>query len=148
MTVQVSDERLHAAAGSVLDGLLGDALDELGRVEPPWCAMVDIEGGFDGMVVVRCSQATARQLAAVMFDTDPELLPDTDVVDALGEVANQVGGVVKTMVPGPSALSLPTVVAAAAPTRTDLPFLSSAALERDEGRVDVAVFGRPHPLGI
>ncbi len=144
--IQVSDEQLHAAAGNVLDGLLGGALDELGDhegPERPWCSTVGITGEFDGLVVVRCAEATARELAAGMFDEDPDSLPATDVADALGEVANQVGGVVKSMVPGPSSLGLPVVATGSGLARTELPFLSSASLDRDEGRVDVFVFGRP-----
>ena len=35
---------------------------------------------------------------------------ESEVVDALGEIANMVGGNVKSMLPGPSTLSLPSVV--------------------------------------
>ena len=142
--IQLSEIHLHDAVRDVLTGLVGGSLDEqLSAHETVLCASVAIEGAFDGQLVVRCTEVTARRLAADMFDDDPDELPHADVADALGEVANQVGGVVKTLVPAPSSLGLPTVVAADGVALTDLPFLSSVSLDRDEGRVDVFVFGRP-----
>lgn len=142
--IQLSEVHLHDAVRDVVAGLVGGALDEQrSDQEPVLCASVTIEGEFDGQLVVRCTEVTARRLAAAMFHEDPDDLPHADVADALGEVANQVGGVVKTLVPAPSSLGLPTVVAADGVGLTDLPFLSSVSLDRDEGRVDVFVFGRP-----
>ncbi len=144
MMTLLSERKLHDTVGEVLTGLLGGALEEISRPdEPSLCAAVDMTGEFDGLLVVRCLERTARRLAGEMFDEDADALPFTDVADAMGEVANQVGGVVKTLVPGPSWLGLPTVVAGTAWGHTDLPFLSSVSLDRDEGRVDVFVFGRP-----
>jgi CheY-specific phosphatase CheX len=142
--IQLSDVHLHDAVRDVLTGLVGGALDEQqSEQETVLSASVTIEGQFDGQLVVRCTETTARRLAAGMFDEDPDELPHADVADALGEVANQVGGVVKTLVPAPSSLGLPVVVAAGAAAQADLPFLSSVSLDREEGRVDVFVFGRP-----
>lgn len=142
--IQLSDIHLHDAVRDVLTGLVGGALDEQHTEEEPvLCASVTIEGAFEGRLVVRCTEVTARRLAAGMFDEAPDALPHADVADAMGEVANQVGGVVKTLVPSPSSLGLPTVVAASGAGHSDLPFLSSVSLDREEGRVDVFVFGRP-----
>lgn len=142
--IQLSDVHLHDAVRDVLTGLVGGALDEQqSSAETLLCASVTIEGEFDGQLVVRCNETTARRLAAGMFDEGPDELPHADVADGLGEIANQVGGVVKTLVPAPSSLGLPTVVAAGGAAHTDLPFLSSVSLDRAEGRVDVFVFGRP-----
>jgi len=37
--------------------------------------------------------------------------PDEDVADAVGELVNMIGGNVKSLMPGPSVLSLPVVAA-------------------------------------
>lgn len=143
--IQLSDDKLHDAVSSVLTGLVGGALDDLqdrGN-ESALCSTVSLGGAFRGLVVVRCTEQTARNFAAGMFEDDPDALAYTDVADAVGEVANQVGGVVKTLVPGPTSLGLPVVVAGTGPGHVELPFLSSVALDRDEGRVDVFVFGSP-----
>ncbi|TIC83622.1 chemotaxis protein CheX [Nocardioides sp. GY 10113] len=42
---------------------------------------------------------------------DDEPLDDADLADAVGELVNMVGGSLKSILPGPSALSLPTVAA-------------------------------------
>lgn len=140
--ITLSDSLLQEAVGDVLNGLLGDALDDLAAATvPTYVATVSLAGEFHGMLAVRCTEDTARNLAAVMFGDAPEALDAADVADAMGEVANQVGGVVKTMVPGPTQLGLPVVVRG---TRigadADLELLSSASLDRDEGRVDVFMF--------
>jgi chemotaxis protein CheX len=141
----LSDSLLQEAVGDVLTGLLGDALDDhAAATVPTYVATVTLTGEFNGMLAVRCTEDTARNLAAAMFDDEPEALDAADVADAMGEVSNQVGGVVKTLVPGPSQLGLPAVVRG---TRigadADLALLSSASLDRDEGRVDVFMFTKP-----
>jgi len=143
--ITLSDSLLQEAVGDVLTGLLGAALDDHAAATlPTYVATVTLEGAFNGMLAVRCTEDTARNLAAVMFDDAPEALDAADVADAMGEVANQVGGVVKTLVPGPTQLGLPVVVRG---TRVgadaELALLSSASLERDEGRVDVFMFTAP-----
>jgi chemotaxis protein CheX len=143
--ITLSDSTLQDAVADVLAGLLGHALDQFpNRPDAPsLTASVPLTGSFEGLLAVRCLERTARELAATMFGETPDGLADSDVADAMGEVANQVGGVVKTFLPAPSVLGLPVVVAGTRLGRTDLPFLSSVSLERDEGHVDVFVFGRP-----
>lgn len=70
---------------------------------------VEISGTTQMTVSVDCSEVLARRLGAAMFDVDEEALSIEDVVDALGEVANIIGGNIKALLPGPSELGLPTV---------------------------------------
>jgi chemotaxis protein CheX len=72
-------------------------------------ACVHLSGAFTGSVVVQCSDSAARDAAAVLFAVAPDDVTDHEVVDAIGEIANMVGGNVKSMLPGPSNLSLPAV---------------------------------------
>ncbi len=69
---------------------------------------VQIDGAWHGAVVLQCPLTLARTLTAAMFqaDTAPEL---DEVHDALGELANMLGGNVKALLPGPSRISLPAV---------------------------------------
>ncbi|MGY1744733.1 chemotaxis protein CheX [Blastococcus sp. SYSU D00695] len=71
---------------------------------------VDVVGPWTGSVVLTASRATAEALSrALLRDSAPAELEEEDVVDAFGEIANVVGGSVKAVLPGHSALSLPSV---------------------------------------
>lgn len=72
-------------------------------------AIVHISGTWTGSVVVSCSDDVATGTAASMLEADPAGLTGEDISDALGEVANMIGGGVKAMMPEPSMLSLPVV---------------------------------------
>lgn len=78
---------------------------------PEWSASVTIKGEWNGMVVLNLTAAGARLVTCGMLGMDPETdeASDADVVDAVGELVNMVGGNVKSLVPGPSQLSLPLV---------------------------------------
>ena len=70
---------------------------------------VQITGAWDGAVMVEVPEVLARHVAATMFGMEDEELGDDEVRDALGEMANMIGGNVKGMLVGDSSLSLPTV---------------------------------------
>jgi chemotaxis protein CheX len=70
--------------------------------------IVNIDGAWHGAVLVRCPLVLATLVTAAMFqgDNDPTL---DEVRDALGELTNMVAGNVKSLLPAPSVISLPTV---------------------------------------
>ena len=71
---------------------------------------VHLTGAYTGSIMLQCSPPAARYAAAALFSIAAEDVTESEVVDAIGEIANMVGGNVKSMLPGPSALSLPSVV--------------------------------------
>ena len=71
---------------------------------------VHLSGAYTGSITVQCSAPAARDAAAALFAMQPADVTAAEVVDAIGEIANMVGGNVKSMLPGPSNLSLPAVV--------------------------------------
>jgi chemotaxis protein CheX len=73
-------------------------------------ASVSLTGAWRGHVVLRCSSVAARNAAAALLGVDYEDATVDDVTDALGELANILGGNVKSLLPEPCALSLPHVV--------------------------------------
>jgi hypothetical protein len=76
----------------------------------PLSSWVGVVGPWTGRVVLTCGRDTAEQLTrALLREHAPAELDDEDVADALGELANVVGGNVKAVLPGPSALGLPEV---------------------------------------
>lgn len=80
--------------------------------EHVWSAAVSVAGGWHGVVTVEMTEQVARALSSSMLDLAPGEEPaEADIADAVGEIANMVGGNIKSLVPGPSTLSLPAVAA-------------------------------------
>lgn len=72
-------------------------------------ASVAVVGAWNGHLVLGCTFSGSRQVAAVMLAMPQDELTNEDVGDALGEMANVLGGNVKSLLPSPSTLSLPRV---------------------------------------
>ncbi|WP_336030514.1 chemotaxis protein CheX [Geodermatophilus sp. FMUSA9-8] len=99
---------------------------------------VGITGPWTGTVVLTTGRDTAVELTrALLREHAPEVLEDEDVDDALGELANVVGGNVKAVLPGPSALGLPEVGAT-----------PPAGSPADTVRVDVLWRGQPLTVSV
>ena len=76
---------------------------------------VEIVGPWTGAVVLTTGRDTAEELARCLLgEHAPAVLDAEDVADALGEIANVVGGNVKAVLPGPSVLGLPEIGSAPA----------------------------------
>jgi chemotaxis protein CheX len=73
-------------------------------------ACVQITGAWKGSVLLRCSSELARHAAAAMFAAEVESVSSEEMLDSLGELANMIGGGVKSLLPEVCTLSLPTVV--------------------------------------
>lgn len=71
-------------------------------------ASVAITGAWTGVVTVSCQRALARRSAQAMFGTDDDV-SDEQTSDALLEIANIIAGNFKSLVSGPSRLSLPVL---------------------------------------
>ncbi|HEV7823467.1 MAG TPA: chemotaxis protein CheX [Mycobacteriales bacterium] len=77
--------------------------------DPTVAASVSITGGWSGHVVFGCSESASRIAAAHLLMMSEDELADADIADAVGELANMIGGNIKSLLPGPSALTLPLV---------------------------------------
>ncbi|HEX8916107.1 MAG TPA: chemotaxis protein CheX [Humisphaera sp.] len=77
---------------------------------PDMAARVSVTGAWAGTITVRWSADLATIAAAVVFDLPRPAVTDRDRADVLGELANMVGGHVKSLMPGPSCLSVPTIL--------------------------------------
>ncbi len=78
-------------------------------LEVGWSSAVTVSGEWHGMISVELPTGTAEEITRRMLMVDST--PDEDVADAVGELVNMIGGGVKSLMPGPSALSLPVVAA-------------------------------------
>lgn len=70
---------------------------------------VHIMGAWEGTVVLLCPTSLAQQAASIMFGIKEDQAGMEQIQDALGELANMTGGNIKSLLPEPSYLSLPTV---------------------------------------
>ncbi len=70
-------------------------------------ASVDIGGTWQGRLVITFPTELARQATASMFDVSPGEADIELIGDAIGEIANIIGGGVKALVGGECFLSLP-----------------------------------------
>jgi chemotaxis protein CheX len=70
---------------------------------------VSVTGSWRGHVLVTCSDTAARNAAATLMGMELDEVADEHIVDALGELANIVGGNVKGLLPEVCSLSLPHV---------------------------------------
>jgi chemotaxis protein CheX len=82
-----------------------------GRGLPCWSGAVSVTGEWSGMIAVDLAEPSAHALARGMLGLDEsEALDPLDLSDAVGELANIVGGNVKSLLPGDDhGLSLPLV---------------------------------------
>ena len=70
---------------------------------------VHVSGEWTGSVFLSCDLEVAAGAAEAMFAADPGSLSADEVSDAVGELTNMVGGNVKSLLPAPSRLSVPTI---------------------------------------
>lgn len=84
---------------SLLDGVTSDV-----------AAAVSVTGAWRGHVVIGCSTGASLHAASALLGVPATEVTEDDVADALGELANIIGGNVKALLPEPCALSLPFVV--------------------------------------
>jgi chemotaxis protein CheX len=114
--MQASDTDIEQLMNIVLETMLDVHPSFLGHDDPPapsgrtLSAVIHITGAVDGAVVLHVTEPFARVAAARMFGIDPEAAGPTDQQDALGEICNVVGGNIKSLLPEPCRLSLPTVI--------------------------------------
>jgi hypothetical protein len=92
---------------------------------------VDIFGGWEGRVLVSTTDAGAREIAARLLDLPPSAVEPADLADAIGELANIVGGSVKSCLVAHASLSLPSVLYAVGPTAKADDTLEVVALWND-----------------
>ena len=102
----------------VIAGVLDDFLGIL--VEPVMttsgcsgvCVRVDIDGSWQGRIVVGANAGMLSRICTAMFKTEPAQQDEVDQRDGLKEVANIVAGNIKAMLPAPSSLAIPEYMGA------------------------------------
>jgi chemotaxis protein CheX len=146
--VAVADTDLLAIAGDMWSSYLGDepVPGVPGYVSPELCATVSIVGGWSGVVVVGASERGAALVGSALLQLPVDELAPGDVDDALGELANIIGGNVKSVMPGPSSLSLP-VVSRGVVTVDRAVLVAETALEWYGENFEISVWASPEGEG-
>jgi chemotaxis protein CheX len=108
------DNVIEQIAQSVFATMLNIDLARVDEPPPPdhdlLLATVHIAGQWTGSVVLALSQEVARESAAAMLQVSSKVVTDADQQDVASELVNMIGGNLKSMLPGPSFLSLPTII--------------------------------------
>jgi chemotaxis protein CheX len=101
---------------------------------------IQIKGAWDGEVVIRTSEALARQLAQEMLQVPQGELQNEDIIDVLAEVTNMIGGNIKSQLDSPSSLTLPSVASSN----------NTGPLDREDRELlcDLVLICEEHPLSI
>ncbi|MCC6436983.1 MAG: chemotaxis protein CheX [Acidimicrobiales bacterium] len=110
----VSEFEVVEVVNAVWQSMLGmecyDMGPEAALDEGPFItATVLITGAYEGGVTLQLSSSVGRNLAALMFGMETDEVSADECIDAVGELANMVGGNLKALVPQPAKLSLPSV---------------------------------------
>lgn len=117
----MTDEEVLGITRDVWESFTGRAIDVAdGQVRRDGgdvtVGCVTVSGEWQGSVLLACPAQLARMAASAMFDLPAEQLDDQEVADALGELTNMIGGNIKSLIPGPSRLSMPAVTVGASLT--------------------------------
>ncbi|MBL9090397.1 MAG: chemotaxis protein CheX [Planctomycetaceae bacterium] len=107
----VLEQIVQGIASTMLDMQMFAADAEHTSSDGDVAATVQIAGEWTGGVLLRLSGDFACAAASAMLQIDSADVTAEDCRDAAGELSNMVGGNLKSLLPGPSFLSLPTVVA-------------------------------------
>ncbi len=81
----------------------------IGPVEGNLTGKVEISGAWTGVVLLHGSHELAAEAAAVIFSTEAGGGTAQDSLDAMYELTNIIGGNIKSLLPEPCQLSLPSV---------------------------------------
>ena len=85
--------------------------DQSASCEEKLLGTIQIAGATSLSVVLAVSDGVARAAAAAMLMMPLADVSDADQRDVVAELTNMIGGNLKSLLPGPLYLSLPTVVA-------------------------------------
>jgi CheY-specific phosphatase CheX len=114
MLSEVKVEVLQQIVGSVFETMMGLNVSASEITWSPGAdhltSFVQITGDWEAAVLLECSQWQACQFAGRILSVEPPEKVDDDVRDVLGELANMIGGNLKSEKPGAVRLSMPTVV--------------------------------------
>ncbi|MFZ0303191.1 MAG: chemotaxis protein CheX [Terracidiphilus sp.] len=113
MRAQINERHVIEATSRFWDQMLSMKL-EPEAIQKQYCVghqhllgRIDLKGAWQGRVEIRVADSLARVATAAMLMQPIETVADADMMDAIGEVANMIAGVIKSSLPQPCEMSLP-----------------------------------------
>ena len=99
-------------------------------LQAPIHAWVDVDGSYAARALLSTEEETAHTIARALLGMAlDEPVSEADLIDAFGEMANVVGGNIKSLLPEQGALTMPQV--ASEPPAIDTPALTEVDLDWD-----------------
>lgn len=116
-SVDFENQQLAQVTQDFFDSMLGFKLSDETETaqsqdwfgDSSWGASIRISGEWSAEVNVLMTNKLAERIACEMFCMEPDVLQEEEVLDAVGEVVNIIGGNAKGVVNRESSLSLPCV---------------------------------------
>ena len=110
----VSTEEILEITDNIFNTMLGSEVTladdcELSEGHDPLTGCIQISGEWNGAVMVQTTGNFASQAASLMLGVKSEDVQAADIQDTIAELTNMIGGNIKSLVPNPSVLSLPTI---------------------------------------
>jgi len=113
VVAQLSEESLVKANAQFWEQMLNMPLDRIPSNEN-FCvgkghlrASVSLSGVWNGRIEVRFARGLAIAATAAMMMQPADAVSEADVLDAIREIANMIGGVLKSSLPRPCMMALP-----------------------------------------
>ncbi|MGV7222500.1 MAG: chemotaxis protein CheX [Nitrospinales bacterium] len=101
---------------------------------------VNISGTWDGIIVVDCARDLIRKMAAQIFGHLGDV-SNEDEIDNFKELTNMIGGNIKTHLPQPCQLAIPTVSDAADPEEfTNMNLLTKVNFNSCDSQFRVSIY--------
>ncbi|MEM6471457.1 MAG: chemotaxis protein CheX [Planctomycetota bacterium] len=110
----ITIDNVNEMVGDLFTSMLGMQIDTTPREiceikEDDILASIQINGDHRASVFVYTSLDLASVIGCAMFGQEPDEIEKADVLDALGEVVNVIGGNIKGVIDKECSLSLPCV---------------------------------------
>jgi CheY-specific phosphatase CheX len=113
MRAQLGERNVVEASNHFWEQMLGMTLEAV--APPERCALaghirgsVQLTGAWNGLVEIRLADRLAYEASAGMLRMPLDAIGEADVLDAVKEIANMMAGTIKSSLPRPCAMSLPT----------------------------------------
>jgi chemotaxis protein CheX len=113
MLAQLDEQCLIRANSQFWEQMLAMTVDPLPRHEGFSAAAghlagsVDLSGAWNGRIEVRMAEQLARDATAAMLMQRADQVGEEDTLDAIREIANMIGGLIKSALPRPCSMALP-----------------------------------------
>lgn len=107
---EVIDQIVQSVFATMLNIDVARTVEPASSMHESPTAAVQIAGAWMGSVVLGLSPEVATAAAAAMLQIPADEATDDDRRDVAAELVNMIGGNLKSLLPAPSYLSLPTIV--------------------------------------